>query len=229
MTVPDVHVRRLTDRRGLADEVYDVLVELLMDRHIEPGQRVSIDGLSRQLSVSQTPLREALARLAAEGLVDKHPGRGYLVTPLLAPHEMDLLFEFRMSIEPQAARLSAERADDDGLDELRHLDQVGAMAAADSSDDGFRGFRAFSENDSRFHSHVAACSGNTFIADAVARIRAQRHLHRFQRQLEAVTDASREHHAIVEAILARDADAAAQAMIDHLTASHARFSASVPH
>lgn len=225
MTVPDVHVRRLSDRRGLADEVYEVLVELLMDRHIEPGQRVSIDGLSRQLSVSQTPLREALARLAAEGLVDKHPGRGYLVTDLLAPHEMDLLFEFRMAVEPEAARLSVERADATALSELQRLDEAGALAASDTSGDGFRGFRNFSDNDSRFHTHIALCSGNTFIADAVSRIRAQRHLHRYQRQIEAVTDASREHHAIVEAVLARDPEAAAQAMIDHLTASHDRFSA----
>ena len=61
----------LPARRALADDVYDAVLGLLMDQVIEPGSRASIDGIARQLNVSPTPVREALARLESEGLVVK--------------------------------------------------------------------------------------------------------------------------------------------------------------
>src|SRR5258708_18300971 len=70
-------------RQTLTDSVYEAVMELVMDQHIEAGGRVNIDLVARQLNVSPTPVREALARLEMDGLVMKEPLRGYSVTPTL--------------------------------------------------------------------------------------------------------------------------------------------------
>src|ERR1700730_14482273 len=70
-------------RQTLTDSVYEAVQELVMDQHIEAGARVNIDLVSRQLNVSPTPVREALARLEMDGLVIKEPLRGYTGTAML--------------------------------------------------------------------------------------------------------------------------------------------------
>jgi len=70
-------------RQILTDGVYEAVKELVMDQHIEPRSRVNIDKLARDLGVSPTPVREALARLESDGLVIKEPLRGYSIAPLL--------------------------------------------------------------------------------------------------------------------------------------------------
>ena len=61
--------RRLTERQPLADDVHDVLVDMLMNHTLGPGSRLNIDALAKTLGVSPTPVREALARIEAEGLI----------------------------------------------------------------------------------------------------------------------------------------------------------------
>lgn len=68
---------QLLTRRALADQVYDRLIADLVDGRIEPDSAISIDGLARSLGVSQTPIREALGRLEATGLVTRLPFKGY--------------------------------------------------------------------------------------------------------------------------------------------------------
>ena len=68
-------------RPRLADDVYDFLLSQLMTLRIEPGERVTIDALARELGVSQTPIRDALNRLAADGLVVRVHLAGYRVAP----------------------------------------------------------------------------------------------------------------------------------------------------
>src|ERR1700694_2803640 len=69
-------------RQTLTDSVYEAVTELVMDQHIAAGARVNIDLVARQLNVSPTPVREALARVAVDGLVIKEPLRGYSISPM---------------------------------------------------------------------------------------------------------------------------------------------------
>src|SRR5229473_7360324 len=107
-------------RQTLTDSVYEAVMELVMDQHIEAGARVNIDLVARQLNVSPTPVREALARLEMDGLVVKEPLRGYSVTPMLDGKSFNDLYDVRRLLEPFAARRAAERRDEKVL---RVLDQ----------------------------------------------------------------------------------------------------------
>ncbi len=81
---------------------------MIFDHEIAPGSRVNIDSLSVQLEVSQTPVREALARLESDGLIAKEPLKGYKATELLSIKELNDLFQFRLLIEPWAAEQAAK-------------------------------------------------------------------------------------------------------------------------
>src|SRR3954454_24951649 len=82
-------------RPRLADEVYDFLLSQLMTLRIEPGARVTIDALTRELGVSQTPIRDALNRLAADGLVVRVHLAGYRVAPQISRQQFEDLVEIR--------------------------------------------------------------------------------------------------------------------------------------
>jgi DNA-binding GntR family transcriptional regulator len=79
----------------------------ILEGEIAPGTRINIDAVSRSLGVSQTPVREVLQRLEGDNLVVYNPGRGYSTTPLLDLAELRSLFEFRLLVEPWAARPAA--------------------------------------------------------------------------------------------------------------------------
>src|SRR5256885_2577031 len=137
---------RLPQRQVLADDVYEPVKALVMDHVIAPGARVSIDGLARQLGVSQTPIREALARLESDGLVTKEPLRGYSATPLLTRSEVDDLFQFRLLVEPWAAARAAETADRD--DHGRIAAEIASTPEPPSSD-GYEAYKSLAAHDSR--------------------------------------------------------------------------------
>src|SRR5689334_8294458 len=132
-------LRRLT----LTEDVYEAVKSLIMDHRIAPGERVTIDALARQLAVSPTPIREALARLESDGLVRKRAMAGYSTTPLLGRAEFEELFEMRLLLECPAAGRAAGRRADGGIDD----GELAALAAdADLPDrltgSGYAGYAA---------------------------------------------------------------------------------------
>src|ERR1700743_3250938 len=104
--------RQIARPSGLADEVYRRLPGDIMSLRLPPDTRVSVDSLARELGVSQTPIREALSMLEANGLVSKRHFAGYATSPRMDRAQLDELFEFRLLIEPHAARKAARMMTD---------------------------------------------------------------------------------------------------------------------
>ncbi|MGV9935585.1 GntR family transcriptional regulator [Streptomyces olivaceoviridis] len=90
-------------RTSVRESVFQALMALLMDHALKPGAKLSIDGLARELGVSQTPVREALARCESEGPVVRRPDVGYLAAPLLDQAGLNDLYDIRLLLEPAAA------------------------------------------------------------------------------------------------------------------------------
>lgn len=202
-------------RQVLADDVYESIKSLIMDHEIEPDARVSIDGLARQLQVSPTPVREALARLESAGLVAKEPLRGYRATPLLSRDELADLYQFRLLIEPWAAARAAERVDDDGR---AKLDAEMATVEVPQSD-SYAAYKALTTHDTRLHVLIAELAGSPQVRDAFERTHCHLHIFRlyYHRAIGAAT--LEEHQEIVKAIALGEPDKAAQAMRRHLETS----------
>ena len=129
---------------GLAEEVYRRIRADIMSLKLPPDTRVSVDSLARELGVSQTPIREALSMLEANGLVSKKHFTGYATAPRMNRAQLDELFEFRLLVEPHAARKAAQAMAQSDMDSL------GAVSGASApSHDGF------ADMDTEFHKLIA--------------------------------------------------------------------------
>ncbi len=111
---------------ALADQVYQALRDLLRTGRIGPSERLQEVALATQLGVSRTPVREALARLASEGLVEAD-GRSFAV-PGLTSEDLDDIYALRSLLEPEAIRLATSLAADHTL--RKPLDDALADAVA---------------------------------------------------------------------------------------------------
>ncbi|GAA1573979.1 GntR family transcriptional regulator [Dactylosporangium maewongense] len=207
-------------RGRLADEVYDTLLGQLMSLRIEPGSRVTIDVLARELGVSQTPIRDALNRMEAEGLVVRVPHAGYRIPPQITRRRFEDMLEIRLLLEPAAARRSAERASPEQVAGLRGMLQE--MAELERND-GPMAYGAFGLRDAAFHDLIALSAENQVIREALARLHTHVHLFRLHRDIQVTHLAMAEHEEIVAAVAARDPDAAAYAMRRHILRSGERF------
>jgi len=202
--------------RLVVDDVYDQLVVLIVDGHVAPEEPLSIDALAREFGVSTSPVREALARLEATGLIRRMAMRGYRVAPALHAAELQDLMEARMLIEPGAAARAAEVTPRDGT--VAALDAAVDDLAQAPRGSSYESFRDYYEADRRFHHAVVAGTGNRFIMQSYEALGGQ-----FQRfrlfSGRGVTDADAtiaEHGAVRDAIEAGDPGAAAAAMHAHL-------------
>ncbi|MFJ1898778.1 GntR family transcriptional regulator [Streptomyces sp. NPDC088115] len=209
-----------TKREVLGDSVYEAVKAMVMDHVIQPGARVGIESLSRSLGVSPTPVREALARLEADGLVLKRSLSGYRTTELLGRRDVEELFEMRLLLEPRAAALAAEQTGDTELDRIEAL--MEEMQGLPDKGHSFAVYGRFAVLDQRFHDTLAAASGRTLLAAAVERLHAHLHLFRLSPVTGGSPATAVEHSRILRAVLRRNPERAEDAMREHLELSLAR-------
>lgn len=204
--------RAIARPSGLAEEVYRRVRADIMSLKIPPDSRVSVDALARELGVSQTPVREALSMLEANGLVSKRHFAGYATSPRMDRAQLDELFEFRLLIEPHAARKAAEAMREADLLALGEV----SGARAPSHD-------AFADMDTEFHKLIAQGAGNHLIADSLTRLHIHVHIFRSCFRSEIAEEAVHEHGAVIAAIDSHDAAAAEAAMRRHIERSYQRL------
>jgi DNA-binding GntR family transcriptional regulator len=210
----------LPQRHGLGGDVYEVLKQSIMDHIIEPGARLSIDALARELEVSQTPIREAMARLESDGLVNRVALRGYSASPVITRLELEDLFGLRLLLEPWAAGTAAERLDPDSAAALRtEMDSL--TAVPDGTD--YEVYKTLAAHDARFHDLLLGTAGNEAVRQAFERTHCHLHLFRLHYATGSGLGALREHRKVADAVLARKPLKARAAMEAHLNASLQRI------
>ena len=209
----------MTDKH--VDNTYTRLKAMAVGFEIKPGDRLNEGALSRELGVSRTPLREALNRLVAENLFDFKPGTGFFCRAL-DPRTIFDLFELRRILECAAVRLAVERADQKTLEELsadlnaRGLSVVNLTVAEACA------------RDEEFHLGIAVASGNTELQHNLERINERIRFIRWVRMTgPRVSSSKKEHLAIMNALLERDADAAAEAISRHIEGRREQIGAAV--
>ena len=196
-----------------SDRAYQILRDEIVRWELRPGSVLGEVEQSTRLGVSRTPLREALARLTADGLVASQTGRGLVVTDLSLSSIREI-FEVRQALEEQAARLAARRGDTAVFQQLER--EFTAVNDLLGNDDPSR--HAYYGLVTRLDDAVDAAVDNLYLTAALATLRT--HLVRIRRL--SVDDPARlraaagEHLLIVQAIAARDSELAAHATQVHL-------------
>jgi DNA-binding GntR family transcriptional regulator len=196
-----------------SDRAYNALRDEIVGWELPPGTVLAEVEQSQRLGISRTPLREALARLTADGLVAPQAGRGLVVTDVSLENIREL-FEVRRALEEQAARLAAERGKTEVFEALeRELLAVSDLLA---DDDPAR--RAYYDLVRRFDEAIDDAVGNPYLVTALRSLRT--HLVRIRRHAKddpgRLRGAAAEHLTIVQAIVAHDAELAAHATHVHL-------------
>lgn len=196
----------------LADKVYESLREALISRVITPGSRMNLADLSRSLHVSNTPVRQALARLESEGLVMREPYRGYTATPLLDARTIAELYDARALLEPVGAGRAARAASSAQREELTQLcsrdDIARLLDSHDESD--------VAQRDVDLHVLIGEMSGSTVLANLVGDLVRRATRYTLYHRRSAAEEAWEEHRAVADAIMRHDAPGAAEAMTHHL-------------
>jgi DNA-binding GntR family transcriptional regulator len=221
------HAGRPVSRQVLADHVYEELLASLIDGRLEPGAAVSIDGTARELNVSPTPVREALARLEHTGMVRRVALKGYRVAPMFTQEDFAELMEARLAIEPVNARLACAK-----LTPGHHAALAEAVADLKKARRGpsFAEFRDYLEADERFHRLIAEQTGNQFMVAAYAALGGQVQRFRLFGGV-GITDAEQaiaEHQSVLDAFSSGDPEKAAAAMAQHVQNVRGRAIADAP-
>ncbi|MFB6286136.1 MAG: GntR family transcriptional regulator [Candidatus Bipolaricaulia bacterium] len=205
MAPSEYAVQRMT----LADQAYHALRSSILNRRIEPGERLIVRELSETLELSPTPVKSALSSLAREGLVIHTPHQGFAV-PELNRRDVGEIYQLREVVDGLAARLAAQADHPSVADDLGELLEAQRACAEDD-------LERYGDLDLAFHRKIWEASGNRRLLDMAANIQHQLRL-LFSTSVMApgrLSASIDEHAAIIDAIRAGSPDEAEAQMRAH--------------
>lgn len=195
----------------LTSEVYHKVREAIRKGALSIGERVTEVELAARFGVSRTPVRDAVIRLEADGLLTNEPRRGLIITDLSHQQIVELYF-MREVLEGAAARQAAQSASDI---ELRTIAEI-----AESEAGNLGNFDELGEINVKFHQIIMLAAHNRYLLRSLSQLSVTMSLlpSLLSRGTRAV-DACNEHQAIVKALLARNSEAAEIAARQHVRSS----------
>lgn len=198
-------------RAALHEQVAQRLRTMLVEGHIAPGAKLNERELSQELEVSRTPLREAIKRLAAEGLVELLPNRGAIAVSL---SEADVIhtFEVMAGLEGMNGELAAQRITDAELAEIRamHYEMLAAYTRGDLSN--------YYRLNAQIHRAINAAAKNPVLTATYTQVNARLQALRFRSNQDGAKwkRAMKEHEKMIEALQAHDAATMRAILVTHV-------------
>ncbi|RPE29410.1 GntR family transcriptional regulator [Kitasatospora cineracea] len=204
-------------KQMLSEQVYAHLRDAIMRGDHSPGSPLKPQDLAREQGVSLAVVREALVRMVGEGLADRLPNRGFAV-PAFSDHRWQEIAEARRTVEPVVLRMSIERGDIDWEARVRAAHHRLARTPAYAPEEGEYYTGAWAEAHRVFHRTLLEGCGNRALLETFDRLWTASELaRRWSAHRNPDRDGAEEHRRLEEATLARDADAAAAILVQHLT------------
>ena len=202
-------VVRRDGAESLADQAYFSIRELIVTLELAPGSVVSESALMQRLNMGRTPIREAMRTLAHEHLIEVYPRRGAFVAGI-DTRDLTALSELRALLEPEAAKLAAERSTQaDRLETLALIAELDHLSPTP---------RDLIQLDQRIHHHIYKCTHNSYLEQMCER----QYMHALRiwflalDRIENLAEAILEHRALLEAISSGDSKKAAKEMSVHI-------------
>lgn len=194
----------------ISEQVYDYLHGEIVSGRLAPGQRLDLDELVERLKISKMPIKEAIGRLAAEGVLDIQARRGTYVGRVDA-RDLAETFEVRCALEMLAGELAAARATKADLNQLRQL--ITQMEASQEVGQHL-------ELNFQFHGLIVQLSDNRKLIEMYHRLRVPIQVagihYRSEDWMTRVAQEQKEHRAIVRALEQKDAEAVSRAISQHI-------------
>jgi DNA-binding GntR family transcriptional regulator len=204
-------MKKTLARTFLVEAAYDALLENILSGSLPSGTIVSEVSLAKDLNVSRTPVHQALARLAKDGLIEHRSGIQPRITRFNREDIIEI-YDMRLLLESAATQRAAKRMDSRQLADLTR--EADVLAAEPDGPDWTRRALDF---DIRFHDAVAASSGNRRLRQEIAKYRLLvRAFCRMTGNSENLREALKEHQVVLKALADRQPAAAGQAMAQHV-------------
>jgi DNA-binding GntR family transcriptional regulator len=192
-------------QQGKAAQAYHAIEKMIVFQEVEPGSLVSEALLMDKVGLGRTPVREALQQLSRNRMVEIHPNKGVLIPPTSVEAQLRML-ELRRALEALAVRLACERAN--AGERSAMADMVELLKSG-----GFN-LEQYAETVKGTHDLIVTGAHNEYLADAMAPLQGLSRRFWFTHVIDEdaeIKTGARLHAAILNAILARDADAAESA------------------
>jgi DNA-binding GntR family transcriptional regulator len=201
-----------------AQRAYDLIRAEVISCNIRPGETVIQRELASRYNLGLTPVREALHRLAQDGYLTPVPRLGYMVNTITV-RDLREQYELREILEVAAARWAAVRAT------AEHLAAIEVEAQWTYRYGDRSSYAHFLGHNTRFHQMIATASGNSKLADAVARVLDEqlRIFHLGLDLRDAASEMREEHTALTRALLDRDPDCAERLIVAQVRRSRERI------
>lgn len=205
----------LLPRPNISDVVYDILKAQILSRHFAPGERLNLGELEQQMGVSRTPLKDALSRLAVEGLIEIESRKGTFVTnPTL--DEIAESFEVRCVLEVYAVELAARRMTESQFENVRSI--VEELRQLTRAEDWDQIYQKYVRLDYNLHRLIMEIAGNKRLKHVWEQVNVHGQMARIRYgTAEGQLDlAQKEHEEILHAFETRNIPQLQQAMSRHI-------------
>jgi DNA-binding GntR family transcriptional regulator len=211
--------------QSLAGQVYETIKREIITCTLMPGQQIAQPQLAERYGVGVTPVREALQKLAREGLIQSIPRFGYLVKTITIT-DISEIFELRAILESAAVRLAAVRATPAQLELLEKLADCTYVYKDRAS------YSEFLSHNREFHLELAIASGNRRLVEIISQSldELNRVFHLGLDLKDSANEMRCEHRDLVNALIQKDADGAEQITLAQIDRSKQRvFEALIPY
>lgn len=206
----------------LRDVVFHRLRKAILTGELKPGERLMELHLANKLGVSRTPIREAIHKLALEGLVTMAPRRGAEVAQITEKSMQDVL-EVRRTLDVLCVELACERMTKESLEELQQasLSFEKAIAMGD--------LQLIAKEDVKFHDIIVKATGNDRLVQLIHNLAEQMYRYRFEyiKDINRHQNLVKEHQMICQAIMECDREKAAKAAMTHIDNQRASIIAQI--
>jgi DNA-binding GntR family transcriptional regulator len=200
---------------SLTEQAYQYVRSLILAQELQPGEVFTERALADQLNASRTPMRAAINRLVGEGLVERLSNGTIVIKQVAIEELMDILIIRRM-LEGEAAAQAAQRY-------VPHSADAILLKSRDVADSPQMELEPFWKYDDEFHEYVADASGRPILKQYVQNIRQRARMCHVVRMERSFENQAAEHIAVLEAIIAGDAQRAREAMEAHVDGVKERF------
>ena len=185
-------------RNVLSNKVYTALKDMIANHRFQPGTRLNVEKISKELEVSRTPVWEAVRRLQQEGLVENIPYRGVFMVEMTLGRALEL-YQLREALEGLAARLAALHANEKTLEKMAEVleNQEGVIQKGD--------LLGYSRSDFEFHFLVHKMSRNSVLQEMLESLKTK--MQPITMDIKSILPRLYEDHLeILEAIRSKDPD-----------------------
>lgn len=211
---------------SLADQVYDKIVKLIHQQKIKSGERVVIDKLAKEYGVSLIPVREALARLHAQGMLELVSNRGYRVSSPPTSGDFDQLFRARLAIEFGALYIGFDKVNTKTIERLNNLNRQIEKIDRNKPDDFFNEFEKLNV---KFHKTIISLSASTFLMEVYEKMGLipQTGRRMYKKGVPDIKNNIKEHDMIINALKSGEKNVALEALEGHILGGLSRLKTSL--